>query len=149
MKLGAPSYWERMNIMRKIQKFEDKFQGGCMTIHTTDSNASLASFVRGDEAPDLLTLGNIGLMKIDVEGAELDVIIGMEGILKTHKPLLRLEINPVPGKKKDKDHEALYSTLEHFGYTRWTFAHVEKPFDKTTPIDMVPNISTAKDVLFF
>jgi FkbM family methyltransferase len=53
-------------------------------------------------------------IKIDVEGAELMVLRGAQGVMKRHKPALILAVHPplIPDQKAD----ALFSLLDEHGY---------------------------------
>ena len=50
--------------------------------------------VPGDEALTSLGVGRVGLIKIDVEGAELEVIRGLEATLAAHRPSVICEVLP-------------------------------------------------------
>jgi len=58
-------------------------------------------------------LGKIDLIKIDVEGAELDVLKGSIAILEKHKPILLVEVHFGCSWKP----ETLYKFLQKFGYS--------------------------------
>lgn len=64
---------------------------------------------------DVVTLDNflesepkVDFIKIDVEGAELDVLLGAGNILKTHKPIVMVESN--------RNGDDLYDCLSNLGY---------------------------------
>jgi len=68
-------------------------------------------------------VGKIDLIKIDVQGAELDVLKGSHNILKKDKPRLLVEVHP----SLNLNQEALYEFLRNYGYSlkmqrRSTFA---------------------------
>lgn len=48
-----------------------------------------------NEVPQIKELININLIKIDVEGAELEVLLSCEDIIRKHKPYIIIEILPV------------------------------------------------------
>jgi len=54
-------------------------------------------------------LKRVDLIKIDVEGAELDVLLGATNTLSRFKPILQIEV------KKDNE-EVVLSLLEKHGY---------------------------------
>ena len=60
-------------------------------------------------------LGRVRLIKIDIEGGEYSALIGMQEILKTHKPVLLIEINP------DTPHgqKSIESFLSDLGYAKY------------------------------
>ncbi len=49
---------------------------------------------RGDDALELLGVSAISVLKIDVEGAELEVVRGFAGTIEQHHPLMVCEILP-------------------------------------------------------
>jgi FkbM family methyltransferase len=49
---------------------------------------------RGDDALAVLGVSSIAVLKIDVEGAELEVLNGFSGTIATHRPLIVCEILP-------------------------------------------------------
>ncbi len=50
---------------------------------------------QGDKVIDSLEVSNIAILKIDVEGAEMEVLNGLSKTLDTHRPLVICEILPV------------------------------------------------------
>ena len=68
---------------------------------------------------------NIGLIKIDVEGAELEVIQGFENIIMKYKPLILMEILPVYSSENTKRLERqriLEEMLKQKGYDMFRIA---------------------------
>jgi FkbM family methyltransferase len=76
----------------------------------TDSSASLISgyrpnnkiysqmFVpvcRFESVANLLDVDKVGVIKIDVEGAELEVVKSLSGLIRSHRPIILLEVLPV------------------------------------------------------
>jgi FkbM family methyltransferase len=76
----------------------------------------------GDEALAMLDVGRIGVLKIDVEGAELEVIRGLEGTLQAHRPSVLCELLPsyATGQKRwafrQPRVEAVVGTMRALGY---------------------------------
>lgn len=76
----------------------------------------------GDEALAALGIGRVGVLKIDVEGAELEVIRGLEGTLRAHRPSVICELLPSysPGQKRwafrQPRTEAVVATMRSLGY---------------------------------
>ncbi|MFQ5994986.1 MAG: FkbM family methyltransferase [Acidiferrobacterales bacterium] len=74
-----------------------------------DSGASMHEFIksdedfsvqmltfRGDEIVESLCLKELAAIKIDVEGAELEVLNGLQATVEKHRPFLYCEIWPLP-----------------------------------------------------
>ncbi|MGC1242434.1 MAG: FkbM family methyltransferase [Chryseosolibacter sp.] len=76
------------------------------------------SVVRGDELenwPDI----NPGIVKIDVEGAELEVIIGLENVIRRYRPCIICEVLPAYSIKNEfrvRRQEDLRRLLTESGY---------------------------------
>jgi hypothetical protein len=71
--------------------------GGWGTIEPKNQLAELASDTVKEikvrtVCPDRMALGDIGFIKIDVEGHELDVLAGLAGLLSKYLPNLLIEI---------------------------------------------------------
>ena len=59
---------------------------------------------------DELPLRRLDFLKADVEGAELDVLIGARDLITTHKPVLYLEAD------RQDQLNAVLNVLERYGY---------------------------------
>lgn len=75
-------------------------------------------------------LKRIDLIKIDAEGAELDVLIGAQNVLLTFKPLLLVEVHFGFGWKP----EALYNLLRKLGYAMTIEERIHKALVVAHPI---------------
>jgi FkbM family methyltransferase len=63
---------------------------------TTDHNQfQYVPILKGDEAIHTLGIESISVLKIDVEGAELEVALGLGGTIERFKPIILCEILPV------------------------------------------------------
>lgn len=56
------------------------------------------------------TLDSVALLKIDVEGLEIDVLNGASGLISKHKPILFVENN------KEQNGDELIAKIREFGY---------------------------------
>jgi len=78
--------------------------------------------MRGDEVLDGSVQKAVGLIKVDVEGAELEVLKGLEKVLLFSKPNLVVEILPVytlaseNGIKRKQRQDELLAYLKKLGY---------------------------------
>ena len=64
---------------------------------------------------DSLNIENIGLIKIDVEGFEIEVIRGAKDTILKNKPVMIIENETV----HTKDTNELFSTMNEFGYDKY------------------------------
>ena len=66
---------------------------GCATIHNENVFNKYHQFnVKKNKLDNLIKSKNIGFIKIDVEGHELEVINGARKLIKENKPILLIEI---------------------------------------------------------
>lgn len=93
---------------------------GTVTAHLTQPGGRgykvPVDVVRLDQAvpPDL----NIGLVKIDVEGTELDVLRGAARVLTDWSPLLAIETIDSHLQRGKGSRQAIFEYLAQYGYTR-------------------------------
>lgn len=69
--------------------------------------------VRFETAEQALSIGPLGVVKIDVEGAEREVLLGLEARIKKDRPAIVLEILPV-GRAEHADRLARQQDIEAF-----------------------------------
>lgn len=91
-------------------------------------------------------INNIDIVKIDVEGAEFEVLKGLNDLIKLNKPVMLLEVLPnYNGKIKERviRQDLVLSILEEFGYmifrikiTDGKFKGIEKVSDFGTHSDL-------------
>lgn len=106
-----PDFWTAKNVRAKIKKIVS---------------------LKADEAIKMVTDEKIGILKIDVEGAELEVIRGCENTIRTHTPAILIEIlpylvdtaivveadRPVMAKRRARIEE-LMGLIDGYGYECW------------------------------
>ena len=88
----------------------ERFNGEFETVETV----TLDSFYANNEIP------SVDLIKIDVEGAEFDVIRGASEVLDTFKPVLIIEFNKFTAEKAGYDLEQLYDYLKNMKFNAYT-----------------------------
>jgi FkbM family methyltransferase len=64
-------------------------------------------------------LRRIDFIKIDVEGAELEVLRGADAVLRRFHPLLLVELNPSALRERGAEPEQLLQALDDLGYETW------------------------------
>ena len=84
--------------------------------HVNDKSALFAEFKKADDCKELNQLKSIDIVKIDVEGAEYDVLKGFEKLLRKHKPLLKIEFSPFSFANSGHSSNKLLSLISNIGY---------------------------------
>jgi FkbM family methyltransferase len=65
--------------------------------------------------------GTVAFLKVDVEGAELQVLAGAQRFLRRHRPLVAIEINWTTNFRSDEDtRRVLLQPLADLGYEAWS-----------------------------
>ena len=95
------------------------------------AESELIDLDAGDENILLQSLNSIDLIKIDVEGHESDVVIGLRKLIKKHSPIMILEWNNSETKSRFAKDEHLKEFIEKLfiGY-RESFGDAKKTLDK-------------------
>ena len=127
---------ENKNVLLKVPKrnkslfkenYEEIYKLGCATIHKKNNFKYFDEFkVKSKLLDDILKNSDIGFIKIDVEGHEIEVIRGSENILKKRKPVLLIEI------EKRHSGRSVIDTIQYinnFGYN--SFYYNNKKLEKT------------------
>jgi FkbM family methyltransferase len=63
--------------------------------NTFYKRSEIVAVFRGDDIISAMETGPISIVKIDVEGGELEVLQGLEGTIEAHRPLIFCEILPI------------------------------------------------------
>ena len=99
-------------------KYFDKYSLGSKTIYTGqkfDSLEKKSNFYIGDNISEIKNLDALGIIKIDVEGAEFEVLKGLEKTLSLYKPMICLETNS-GYKNNNNDFDSIILFLSKIGY---------------------------------
>lgn len=91
--------------------FSDHNTAGQNPIPITVKTVSLDDFFKNKQA------ANISFIKIDAEGAELEILKGAEKTIKAHKPFITLEVHPKVFTPVDKVMNELYELIIAYGYS--------------------------------
>ena len=84
---------------------------GCCSLHPDAVNHSHTNFAIQLKRLDDVYMGTPSVMKIDVEGHEMDVLRGAENTIRKYKPALIVEIH-------DLDTSPIPDHLKNLGYTK-------------------------------
>jgi FkbM family methyltransferase len=91
-------------------------RGGNRIAPKESSATCMVEIVRLDDFSPAQKLDRIDLVKIDVEGYELNVLRGAEYLLKKHKPILFIELDDNNLKDQGDSASALINFLYEMGY---------------------------------
>jgi FkbM family methyltransferase len=148
MQIGAPVAFSFYKIKDRILKYADKNQAGCKSIYTKDHDAKTAKFYAGDEFLQQQSIERVDLIKIDVEGAEYDVIRGLTKTLRKCHPLLRIEINHNALKASNVNQLQMIELLISLGYQHFCICPLQQD-GVWQPLEQFVEIIGAKDVIFY
>ena len=93
-------------------------RGGNRISPATTPGSIEVTIERLDQVEELKSWTRVDLIKIDVEGYELDVLQGAEGLLQKHQPILFIEIDDNNLKDQGHSAHALISFLNENGYQK-------------------------------
>lgn len=96
---------------------KDNNSGGTFLTREENGNSVRAvQAVRLDDFAEQNRLENISLIKIDVEGFEMEVLKGAAKVLRKFKPILFVEIDDVFLARQQSSAEAIFDLLVSYGY---------------------------------
>jgi FkbM family methyltransferase len=103
--------------------FKKRFQSTRGMLTNEDSSSKLEiSLISLDSYFDYNTINKIDGIKIDVDGPELEVLIGMKSLLEIHGPKIVIEVH-------DKSYDSVKKFLSRFNYKQSEIIY--KPFYAT------------------
>jgi FkbM family methyltransferase len=117
---------ERFQLLSLVG--DNDYAGGASIIKNFRSNKQrytneqVVAVVKGDEALRDETIEKIDFIKVDVEGAELEVMKGFKETVSRFKPAVMLEILPVynetteNGRQRKERQEQLLELMKDYGY---------------------------------
>lgn len=92
---------------------------------------------------------DVGFVKIDVEGAELEVLRGASGLLSQGRPALYLEVEPRWLERMGHSVEDIFSTMENHGYQPNLVSETSiKPTNAASYLAQYANRRECNNVLF-
>lgn len=148
MKIGNPTAFSYRGFLNRILKHTDKKQAGCKSVYTSDKRASISKFIKGDDCKYISGKKHIDLIKIDVEGAEMDVIIGLNDTINKHHPVLKIEFHPYALMAANRNNFSIWRHLINVGYKYYAIAPCESDLKNWLSMETMPKISGCKDILF-
>jgi FkbM family methyltransferase len=92
---------------------------GTFSIKDTDGGSEIQHvFIKvADEIPDIKALNSLDLIKIDVEGFEYQVLLGLKHTLEKHKPRIIFEYDSNYWQANGQNINDCYDLLNALGYT--------------------------------
>ncbi|MBT9315658.1 FkbM family methyltransferase [Leptothoe spongobia] len=133
----------------------------CLTDSEFDSSASLIENFRSGQTiyrrilvpcfrfeniRDTVNSDNVGIVKIDVEGAELEVVKSLYQLLKTQQPIVLLEILPVYSTENTMRKERQEELERIFNELNYSFFRVEKDKNTFVGLKKIENIGIHSDL---
>ena len=95
--------------------------------HDTESgNIQEAEAIRLDKYLENNDTGNISMIKIDIEGAEIPAIRGMQKTIQKHQPILMVEVSSSVTKDLDERKE-VFKLFDHLSYDFFVLDKQSKP----------------------
>jgi len=108
----------------------------------SEGNDIEIQMVTFDEYGALLELSRLDLVKIDVEGAEVDVLMGMQKTINAYRPSLLIEIHPTQIMHFGHSVEKLLNLLKNMGYS---YAPVDKKTIKSSDDNVTVYCTSAEE----
>jgi FkbM family methyltransferase len=122
---------------------------------STDNSASIVPHFRessynirkaalvatGDDILAMLPRKPVGVIKIDVEGAEMEVLAGLQRTLEEFQPIVTCEILPIYdsettlGRFRYKRHERVFELMGSLGYQTFRMRH-DSSFEKVCDVEV-------------
>jgi FkbM family methyltransferase len=122
---------------------------------STDNSASIVPHFRessynvhkaglvatGDDVLGMLPKRPIGVIKIDVEGGEVEVLLGLQKTLREFQPIVTCEILPIydldtpVGYFRYKRHERVFALMASLGYQTLRMRH-DQSFEKVYEVEI-------------
>jgi FkbM family methyltransferase len=136
----------------KLFKSKDNNKGSHSTIFNPDildEDYELVETITIDEFIEIKSITKIDIIKIDVEGAEYEVLDGMNRILSEIKPIIIMEINDPIQEKRNISSRDLKEKIINYGYHCFNLTEdsqlVQSPLDYKHNIDNVVFIPFGKE----
>jgi len=148
MLIGSPAAFTNYPVIARLTKPSDKFQSGCKSIYTNDKSGKEALFVMGDSCQVVLDLDFIDLIKIDVEGAELEVLRGLSNTVAKYRPVVKVELNKTALGTAGTSVSEIVSFLLQLGIKRYRFCDESLWSAGWEPLSESFDAPNSMDVLF-
>ncbi len=78
---------------KQLDKKTDKYSSGTLSLKGSGKDIIIAKFKKFKDIPEFQNLDKCDLIKINVEGSEIEVLKEIEPILKKFKPVIIMEFN--------------------------------------------------------
>ncbi len=148
MPIGRPNAFNYYSFREKVMSFTDKHRSGCMSVYTTEKNTPTAKFYKGDKCV-FIKDKSIDLIKIDVEGAELDTLKGLKNTIDKNHPMIKIEFNALTLQSAGVTIQDIWNYLLKCEYNRFLVVSDDVDFTSwNSCTSTAPDFKPATDVLF-
>lgn len=120
----------RMKFLPAVSDFNLKEQDAA-AIREDIGNMQETRAERFDDVSQELGIGKVDFVKMDIEGAEVSALEGMQDMLARDKPKLLLSMHPSKMAPFNKSQESVHVLLDGLGYTSELIGHLSEPFRTT------------------
>ena len=145
--LSYPSHADKI-----IEKKGDKYSSGSYSLKGEGKESVIGKFKKFIDAKELNKINKCNLIKIDVEGVEVEVLKEIEPLLQNYKPTIILELNN--NFLNREDFNIIKKIMINNGYENFQMFHETKSEIISNDFDSFINKICsanhyAKDVVFF
>lgn len=108
-----------------------------------------AEGIKLDDYAKRVDMKPVGLVKLDIEGAELYALQGMAGILERDHPILLMEINRIGAEGAGNSPEEVEALLKDLGYRFWSIGEFPsscRPMETFRGVDRVNVLAHTSDL---
>lgn len=97
-----------------LKRFDKKSLG--MKSIFTDNDEYIVELKKGDDVPFIINLKSLHILKIDVEGVELEVLKGLKETIKKNSPVILMEYSSFTLKNAGTSKDELISFIKNLDY---------------------------------
>ena len=138
--LGKEDMTEKLHVSKNA--------GGSSIVHDDDTQELITVNVKKGDS-ELLLLNKVDVVKIDVEGYEYEVLLGMKEVLRRDQPLIFIEFSGGAYSTQGKDHGGkILSFLREYNYSLYDIENdMQEITDDKDFLSLFPRAMTQTNLL--